>query len=416
MAKKKRPTLIHCKVTQTANPRAPWRVWFTVERNGKPTRAFQSFATEEAAWQAAEDKDREISNHGIRYGDIPPEIRRAFDFYRDERAAMEAAGMEVPRIEELIADSLAAIRRRHDEQAERALLVGDALPVFLAYKKTRVKERQLADLQTRLARFKADFCNRTLRSITTPEVEAWLASLQSRRNPGNLAAPPPVSPLTRNHYRATLHAFFKFGCAPARGWLDRNPVAEIEKEQEAETEPTAYSPKAAQAIMQAAVDHKPELVPVLALGMFCGLRVSEAAAMELATLPRVPGEFRTTGKTGPRLAPMTEAAVAFLAAQPRRDGKAWLKSIRQLVDDMRTLFPLAGVAPIGNGARHSFITFRTAEIRDVGRVADECGTSPGVIRNHYRELVSAEAAAAYFAIRPEAPAANVVPMQGRASA
>ena len=40
-------------------------------------------------------------------------------------------------------------------------------------------------------------------------------------------------------------------------------------------------------------------------------------------------------------------------------------------------------------------------IRDVARVADECGNSPNVIKRHYREIVTTEAAKVFFAIRPE---------------
>ncbi len=34
----------------------------------------------------AGERDRETKDHGLRYGDIPPELRRAFDFYRDRSA------------------------------------------------------------------------------------------------------------------------------------------------------------------------------------------------------------------------------------------------------------------------------------------------------------------------------------------
>ena len=68
---------------------------------------------------------------------------------------------------------------------------------------------------------------------------------------------------------------------------------------------------------------------------------------------------------------------------------------------------MAKVKPIFDGARHSLISYRTAETRDVARVSDECGNSPGVIKKHYREFISSEAAGKYFAIRPEAPAENV---------
>lgn len=413
----KRPKLTHCKLTKTANPRAPWRLWFTVERDGRAVRKFRSFASEDAAWRAAEEKDIELANHGVRYGDMPPEARRAYDYFRDQAAELAEAGAEVPSFETLVAEALAAIRATHAAREESALTVAEAVATFVAYKETRVKKRQIADLRDRLKRFAETFGARPLRSVTTPEAEAWLANLRSRRNPSKLPQAPLLGPLTRNHYRAAMHALYAYACAPGRGWAETNPVAAIEPEAVETGEPQAYAPEDAAKLMQAALDHRPELVPVLTLGMFCGLRVSEAIGTDLAKLPREPGEFRTTGKTGPRMAPLTEAAAAWLAAQPRRKGKAWHKGPRQLVDDMQELFKLAKVEAIDNGARHSFITFRTAETRDVARVADEAGNSVSTIKNHYRQLVTAEAAERFFSIRPEAPAANVTNIQrGRASA
>jgi hypothetical protein len=87
-----------------------------------------------------------------------------------------------------------------------------------------------------------------------------------------------------------------------------------------------------------------------------------------------------------------------------------------MVDEMQELFTLAKVEQIANGARHSFITYRTAEMRDVARVADECGNSVSTIKNHYRQLVTAEAAQRFFAIRPQLAEENVIAMKPRASA
>jgi hypothetical protein len=78
---------------------------------------------------------------------------------------------------------------------------------------------------------------------------------------------------------------------------------------------------------------------------------------------------------------------------------------------------LAKVEQIDNGARHSFISYRTAETRDVARVADECGNSVSTIKNHYRQLVTADAAKKFFAIRPKETADNITNIQqGRESA
>jgi site-specific recombinase XerD len=400
---KKRPALTHCKVTQTANERAPWRVWFTTEDNGKPRRVFKSYASEEEAWTFATDRENEIANHGVRYGDIPPEVRRAFDFYRDERASLEAEGATVPRFEDLVSDALAEIRRAHVALGKNSLPVAEAVAIFTDYKKTRVGNRQLADLKDRLKRFAQDFGTRPMPSITTAEIETWLSSLRSRRNPKKLAEPPLLAPLSRNHYRATLHAFFSFATAAARSWCAHNPVADLEPERFETEEPEAYSPEDVGKIMQTALNQKPELVPILALGMFAGLRVSEAAEIDLGKLPKDGDEFKAGAgrKTSARMAPLTAACKAWLAACSRQRGKAWQTSPRSMVDEMQELFTLAKVEQIFNGARHSFISYRTAETRDVARVADECGNSVSTIKNHYRQLVTAEAAKRFFAIRPE---------------
>ena len=405
MARKpKRPTLTDCKVSCTTHPKAPWRVFYSIERDGRRSRAHRSFADEDAAWTFAEDKDREIANHGVRYGDIPPEIRRAFDFYRDEAAELTALGAEVPRFEDLISTALSDIRRRHHESVENALPVAEAVVNFISYKSTRVKDRQLADLKDRLKRFAETFGTRPMPSITTAEIDGWLAGLKSRRNPSN-GKPTLLAPLSRNHYRATLHSFFSHAAAPARSWCSRNPVADLEPERVETAEPEAYSVEDVMRIMQAAVDCKPELVPVLALGMFGGLRVSEAAEIDLGKIKPDTDEFRVSGegKTGARLAPCTDALKAWLFAQPRRRGKAWLSSRRSLYDAMPELFTLAKVDPIDNGARHSFISYRCAESRDIARVADECGNSVTTIRKHYRELVTAADAERFFKLRPASP-------------
>jgi len=55
-----------------------------------------------------------------------------------------------------------------------------------------------------------------------------------------------------------------------------------------------------------------------------------------------------------------------------------------------------------NGLRHSFISYRVAEIQNVNQVALECGNSPAVLFKHYRELVRPAEAKKWFAIEPSA--------------
>ena len=55
-----------------------------------------------------------------------------------------------------------------------------------------------------------------------------------------------------------------------------------------------------------------------------------------------------------------------------------------------------------NALRHSFISYRVAEIKNVAQVALEAGNSPEMIFEHYRELVTADAAGKWFSVAPKA--------------
>ena len=53
-----------------------------------------------------------------------------------------------------------------------------------------------------------------------------------------------------------------------------------------------------------------------------------------------------------------------------------------------------------NALRHSFISYRVADIQSVAQVALEAGNSPQIVFAHYRELVRPADAKAWFAIAP----------------
>ena len=60
--------------------------------------------------------------------------------------------------------------------------------------------------------------------------------------------------------------------------------------------------------------------------------------------------------------------------------------------------PLLKIVP--NGFRHSFISYRVADIQNVPQVALEAGNSPRMIFSNYRELVVVEDAKKWFSCMP----------------
>jgi site-specific recombinase XerD len=256
-----------------------------------------------------------------------------------------------------------------------------------------------------LRRFAKEHGDRPLRSFSVCEIDAWLSGLCN-------AANEPLAPKTRNHFRAALSALFAYGAS--RKWCSQNPAKEIEREKEDDTEPEAYTPEDAEKLIGTALAEIPALVPMLTLGFFAGLRVSEAMRIDLADL-RDESEFKTSGKgkTGARMVPITPQFTAWMDTQPRQKGRAWEGTEDEYYAAMKRLFTLSGVAQIDNGARHSFISHKTAQTRDIARVADECGNSAAIITKHYRKLVTATAAEKYFAILPTV-AANILQIERRA--
>ena len=53
-----------------------------------------------------------------------------------------------------------------------------------------------------------------------------------------------------------------------------------------------------------------------------------------------------------------------------------------------------------NALRHSFISYRVAQIQNVAQVALEAGNSPRMVFSNYRELVRPKDAEAWFGLKP----------------
>lgn len=110
-----------------------------------------------------------------------------------------------------------------------------------------------------------------------------------------------------------------------------------------------------------------------------------------------------------RLTPISENLARWLAVAPQGDGRVWPHSKAWFFEAIPKAAKAAKVPWKQNALRHSFISYRVADIQDVNRVALEAGTSPKTIDEHYRELATPEQARSWFSITP-AEAANVLPM------
>ncbi|MCX8155970.1 MAG: hypothetical protein N3J91_05915 [Verrucomicrobiae bacterium] len=223
------------------------------------------------------------------------------------------------------------------------------------------------------------------------------------------------SPKSRNHYRADLGKFLRWCISkdylPRQTRLLESPILQMERAGVEDIE--IYTPQEYQTLLAAA----PQILrPVLALLGLAGLRDAELRRLRWEDVFGRPGYVEIGARIAKtrqrRLVPICPALAAWLAPCAHLAGPVWPNSENLLHKTMREVHAAAKVSRKRNGFRHSFISYRLALLGDTAKVALEAGNSPQIIFQHYRELVTREAAVCWFNIKPDA-AENVVLLPGK---
>ena len=299
---------------------------------------------------------------------------------------------------------------RHKQTVKKA--VADVVAELLKIKRGRgASERYTGDLEGRLQRFAND-CRKDACSITTSDVQIWLDGLK-------------LSSQSYSNYRRVLHLLFQF--ALARGYAADNPVTGAEKVKIRNGEIGIFRPDEIASLLDAADE---DFRPCLALGAFAGLRTAEIERLaweDIDLAGRMIKIGASKSKTASRrIVPIHDNLVAWLSTYAERRGKIWTgDSITFTNRERQTAAATAVKAnpeknikeqkPVKwqrNGLRHSYASYRFAQIGDAGRVAGELGNSAAVVHKHYRELVKSADAERWFAVNPEGPS-NVVTMAAK---
>jgi hypothetical protein len=100
--------------------------------------------------------------------------------------------------------------------------------------------------------------------------------------------------------------------------------------------------------------------------------------------------------------PITENLALWLAIAPRDGSHVWPHTKDRFFKTVIRAARNARIKWKQNALRHSWISYRLAEIQDVNRIALEAGNSPQMIFRHYRELATPAQARTWFSIKPAA--------------
>jgi len=258
----------------------------------------------------------------------------------------------------------------------------------------------LADLRKRLTRFCQDFGNRSIASIAVDELDNWLRDL-------------PLSPKSRANYRANIGVLFSY--AEQRGIIDRNPIPRTAKPKLIDRPPEIFAVDELRALLEAATRTAHDVVPMLAIGAFAGLREAEIQRLDWHEIDLARGHIEIKAAKAKsarrRIVPIQPNLAGWIRPYAGLTGRVVPAGARRKLDRVRKESGLARWPQ--NGLRHSFASYRLAAIHDAPRVSAELGhTSPQMLYSTYRELVLPEEADRYWKIDPAVEAGKVVAFAG----
>ena len=167
------------------------------------------------------------------------------------------------------------------------------------------------------------------------------------------------------------------------------------------------------ALLEAAAAQAPDVLPMLAIGAFAGLRDAEIKRLDWSEVDFARGFIEVKAakaKTARRrIVPIQTNLAAWLSQAPigSQQGRLVPKGVSSKLARVRKAAGLARWP--NNGLRHSFASYRLAAIHDAPRVSAELGhTNPQMLYSTYRELVLPSEAERYWQITPAAEAPKIV--------
>jgi len=327
-----------------------------------------------------------LERHGREALGLPQ--REMSDFITAKRKLAEY-GKTINDAVHFLVDHLERVRRCKTTVAELAA------ELLEAKRKDGRSEIYLRDLRNILAIFCRDFGDRPVASVTMEEIDNWLRAL-------------PGSPKTRTNFRANISV--SFGYAARRRMIENNPVLHTAKPKLPDNPPDIFTVDQLRALLEAAQRTAPNVLPMLAIGAFTGLRDAEIKRLDWSEVDLARGHIEVKAAKAKsarrRIVPIQPNLAAWLRPYSGMKGRLAPEGYRSSLDRVHKAASLARWPK--NGLRHSFASYRLAAIHDAPRVASELGhASPTMLYSTYREVVLPEEAERYWKLEPVADAANV---------
>lgn len=289
---------------------------------------------------------------------------------------------------------------KHLEATERSVPVSQARCELVENREAAgLSKRYCHDLELRTRCFALDFGDRPVATISTAEIDDWLARLN-------------VAPVTRNTFRRDLRTLFSF-CMTRRYCVD-NPVVNTRKAKEVDSEVGILTVDEIARLVEAADD---AVLPYFAIGAFAGLRPAELQRLDWKeihwqskSIEVKAAKSKTARRRFIKIRPNLEK---WLQPYGKHKGPICPPGLRNLELETRERAKITKWPP--NALRHSFASYHLAHFKNAAELALEMGhTNQQMIFDHYRQLVRPAEAAKYWKICPASVGCKIVPISAAA--
>lgn len=230
--------------------------------------------------------------------------------------------------------------------------------------------------------------NPKLGEITPDLLDAFFAKLK-------------VTPVTKDCVRRALSRFFSWCMERPRRWLVINPASSVKvlKKTNGKAPPSILTLAQCEIILRSAEgESQGRLVPWFSLGLFGGLRPTEARRLAWVQINLHDEEIRLEGeqtKTGdPRVLEIGDTLKAWLTAYRNQPLGFSRRVFRRVIE-------AAGVPEwTPDILRHTAATAHLRQFGSYAETARQFGNSEAILKRHYEGRMSSAEAANFYALRP----------------
>ena len=210
---------------------------------------------------------------------------------------------------------------------------------------------------------------------------------------------------TRNNKISFLVQLFNFAKGRYLPENEKTVAHKLDRDAVKPSEVEIWTPEEAKNILDTAYEDE---LGFFAIAMFSGIRTCEICTLDWSQVKPHSDpdeshiEVKAAGskmKLGRRIVPILPPLAAYLnKIKPPKSGLI-IPNMR-MEKRMSEMGIRSKIAWKKNASRHSFGSYRMADIKNVYQVAEEMGNSPAMVKKHYFQAVTKAEASKFWAIRP----------------